>query len=609
MSAESAPPSSSGNQNMPEELQRFSSLDAKMSKDGRRLVYGVNARTGQKVQLKGDDVLDAYGYSPDEAQMDFQGTEPATSGESDEPNSETTEDEKVLRPVEEGELTDGLKDDDLPMAAMGHEPWTLDIKEDDKKPGGVFDIIKDPEDPKSPEDPDDPSSGITPGSPPVDELHDPRGKIGEVINQRIDELKEDGSTEADAHAEAHDEFWGRSPEASEPIDDDPSTPEGPTSPELIAANEAVDEARTELARLRAGRESATFFSRKFSKKKLEAAFERYEEAKAEAGAIAVDLLREQGLEGDELVSAINYGSMQEVTKLIQEQYGIEKEKIEGKRLKRFYDWWNKQGTKFFSFGTVKKGMVMAAIGIPLGVGAAVVAAPLLGAAGLGAGAGLAVARSVSKGLVGNTIRRNAEAGDAAHAKAVDRHQRAKGLVDRSEEASKPLMDSILNDLAKRQTIDTKHGNDRRAATAMAVGAGGAILGYMAAEGVAHIWPGGSPNPPEVPYDSAEADRFSGLVTARPGAPQEAQQFFGSIKPGTEQLPTLSKIDEIWNGVKDQLSPDESRVYNQVVGRLSTTPNFGNDWTVMHADELLNLVKDGNDTNEIIGLLGAGPQNL
>lgn len=52
---------------LPEELHDFDRLEAKVASDGSRRIYGID-NDGKKRQLKGDDVLEAYGYSVDEAQ-------------------------------------------------------------------------------------------------------------------------------------------------------------------------------------------------------------------------------------------------------------------------------------------------------------------------------------------------------------------------------------------------------------------------------------------------------------------------------------------------------------------------------------------------------------
>ncbi len=599
-----------------------------------------------------------------------------------------------LRPAEEGEwkkmvderpqLMDENDPDYLPIAAMGHEPWTFDLKEAPAQPEKPAETpAQDPAEkdntgndgggestPQTVEDVSDKfnkalkerekkekEAGKTDEEAEAsaeeefwNNPDDPRKKIGDVINERIDELKNQGSSEADAHAEAHDEFWGKTPEnapgngggegeppegGEEPPEggEGEPTPEAITSPELEEALTILNDARSELARLRAGRESATFFSNKFSKKKLEAAFEAYEEAKAEAGRISVELLRERGLTGQELLSAINWGSMDEAVKLIEEQYQIEVESVESRHpiTKKFYNWWNKQGTKLFSLGTIKKGAAMAAIGAPIGAAvgiAGIVAAPVVGA-GLAAGAGFAAARSVTRGLVGNKVRRNAEAANVAEAKAQQRHIEAQQIIDALEQVTRAEEDDFvenyvahgyaeavnegMTDQARTQTNETKRGNDRRALTSMAVAAGAGAIAALAADG---IFGGGggdrvtmtSGPRPEADYNP-NFDRMRGILDSGPDAPAKADAFFSNIEPGTPQSPEVSQIDQIWESIKDQLSPQQDRIYNQVVGRLSATEGYGNGWTIQNADRIFDLVKQGNSVDQVISQLNVAPQTV
>ncbi len=352
---------------------------------------------------------------------------------------------------------------------------------------------------------------------------------------------------------------------------------------------------------------------------------------AEAGRISVELLRAHGFTGQELVSAIHWGAMEESVKLIEAQYQIEVQNVETKKLKGFYDWWNKQGTKLFSFGTVKKGAVMAAIGAPIGAAvgiAGIVAAPVVGA-GLAAGAGFAAARGISKGLVGNVVRRNAEAAGVAEAKAQQRHREAQQIIDALESATRAEEDDFVQNYvahdyaeavnegmtgqARTQTGETKRGNDRRALTSMAIAAGAGALGALAGN---FIFGGGggdratmvSGPRPEAEYNP-NIDRMIGIRGSSPDAPGRADAFFGSIEPGTPQSPDVSRIDQIWESVKDQLSPQQDRVYNQVIGRLSATEGFGNNWTVNNADRILDLVKQGNSVDQVMSQLNVAPQTV
>jgi len=60
-----------------------------------------------------------------------------------------------------------------------------------------------------------------------DEESDPRRKIGEAIETRMKELMDGGMSESDAHAQAHDEFWGAKPYEN---DKEPGAPGRPGQP-------------------------------------------------------------------------------------------------------------------------------------------------------------------------------------------------------------------------------------------------------------------------------------------------------------------------------------------------------------------------------------------
>lgn len=642
-------------QKPPEEASQFNALSANVDTQGRVQIRGVDTETGKKSnQLSHDEVLTSYGH-PDyiaerneyraqnkEKETEYSGQKTGVDVLAN--GSEPTKEPRPI-PVKEPKPTESAKnkhnlvpvnddgsdkenDDGLPIAAMAVEPWKLEQVD-----GGAAEPPKPPSGPgetpgggpgevppSGPGDvpPSEPGSGEIPPSGPGEPVpsdpteDDPRKRIGEAVAKRMEELKASGMSESDAHAQAHDEFWGRSESEEEPT---PGIPERLTSPELEAADVLVDVARTEYARMLAGQESSTFFSFKFSEKKVRAAKEAYDEAVANAGAVALGLFRERGVESADLAKANNWGAMEEQFKLISEQFDLEKNAVESKRLKGFYDWWQKQGTKLFSMGTIKKGAVMAAIGVPIGVGAAIIAAPIFAGAGVAAGAGLAVSRSVSKGLVGNAIRRNAEAGSVAEAKVIQRREDATALIMEFENNDRAVEQEYLGRMVTDRSKEVKHGNDKRAATSMVVAAGGAVLGYLAADWVGdHLpWggpkpPPGAPKPPEVPYDP-NPDRLRGIVNARPGAGEQAKNFLESIKPGTQPDADLSKVNSIFESVKGSLSPQQSTTYNEVVGHLSTTSGFGNSWSANHADQIFDLVKGGSDTNEIINTLGAGTSSI
>ncbi len=476
------------------------------------------------------------------------------------------------------------------------------------------------------------------------DIRTPYERIGDAVSGRIDELEEGGATSADAHARVHDEFWGEiSPDSSAeepprdptdpvdpteptepteepPVEPLPELPDIPRTPELERAEAELAIAREEYARMKAGRESSTFFSIKFSSKKVEQARIAYEEAVERAGVEAVRALVSNGLPHEQIRSAVNFGVAVEGTKLIDAQYNHEQQAIDSKVFKGFYKWWSKQsGVK----GAIKKGAVMALVAGPIGVGIGIVGAPILAGGGAGAFLGLAGARSITKGLVGNTIKRNASAESVVTEKAERRKQGIADLITAIESRDELVEQDLVNGLLYKQTIDTKKINDQRAIKGMvvsaAIGAGGALLGAWLGD---HLIDGdktpapgpGEDVPPTNPtgaYDTLDQDRYFGLQTAEPNGAQRANEFFGNLSknPGIAGVdPEMDAVNKIWEGVKGQLSPDQSKLYNQVVGQVAGTPGLGHAWTINNADRLLDLVKNapaGASHQDIFEAIQAG----
>jgi hypothetical protein len=125
---------------------------------------------------------------------------------------------------------------------------------------------------------------------------------------------------------------------------------------------------------------------------------------------------------------------------------------------------------------------------------------------------------------------------------------------------------------------------------------------MAAEGVMGWLDGNGPNGPTPPtedvYNNAGADRMRGILTQRPGAEQDWQNL-GESPLGQGVDLDAQRIDEIYAGVKDSLSPSENSVLNQAIGRLSATEGYGNAWTAQHMNDLVRLAQEGNSLDEIM----------
>ncbi|GDX63037.1 hypothetical protein LBMAG34_5710 [Candidatus Saccharibacteria bacterium] len=101
--------------------------------------------------------------------------------------------------------------------AMGNEPYTTETEDDGPTPFTDYSVFR-------------PKGEQVDGDP----VREGYQKIGEAVNKRIDELKQEGMSDSDAHAKAHDEFWGMVDSASpkpEPPDNDKPEPPDNDKPE------------------------------------------------------------------------------------------------------------------------------------------------------------------------------------------------------------------------------------------------------------------------------------------------------------------------------------------------------------------------------------------
>lgn len=352
------------------------------------------------------------------------------------------------------------------------------------------------------------------------EDEDPYKKIGVAINKRIEELTTGGMSESDAHAQAHDEFWDRTPE-----NDTDLLPEIIKSPELLELEAQLEVARSEYARMRAGKESATFYSFKYNKAKVEEAAQKYEEIKARAEDKAIELLRNNGLDEETIESSANFGRFVEQSKLIIEQYGIEMQRIEKQRpqTRKFFEWWNKQSGKLLSKGTLKKAGVMAVIGAPVGMLVGTVAAPLIGG-GVAGLAGVASLRAISKGILGYRINKGASGFNLAAEKASTRIEHLEDITDRLEAHNEELTAEMIDTLNRRLTDSAKKGNDREALKALLVaGTVGAAGAWLVGELFGGHPPDVPPGPPKPNFSLDDFRRgiYKGVVQQGPDAQHTA----------------------------------------------------------------------------------------
>jgi len=199
---------------------------------------------------------------------------------------------------------------------------------------------------------------------------------------------------------------------------------------LEGAEGNLDGARTRLAEIRARRESRTFHLRGGEKKAdLEAALGEYEANRRIAVIAGIEALyADAGIELDTtgftteqlqqmaedpgVQTAINFGAVMEAHALTREQHSIETAGADGKRFKRFYDFWARNSQDgFFSLGTIKKAAALA----PIGIGAAIIAAPIAAVGGAVAAGGF-VGTRIGRNVVNARINKNARAQTVADTK-------------------------------------------------------------------------------------------------------------------------------------------------------------------------------------------------
>ncbi len=368
-----------------------------------------------------------------------------------------------------------------------------------------------------------------------------RDSAGKDLNRRIGDYDESWNRKS----VENDEFWDRTPE-----NDTDLLPEIVKSPELLELEAQLEIARSEYARMRAGKESATFYSFKYNKAKVEEAAQKYEEIKARAEAKAIELLRSNGLDEETIESSANFGRFVEESKLVIEQYGFEMQRIEKQRpqTRKFFEWWNKQSGKLLSKGTLKKAGVMAVIGAPVGMLVGTVAAPLIGG-GVAGLAGVASLRAISKGILGYRINKGASGFNLAAEKASSRIEHLKEITDRLEAHNEELTAEMVDTLNRRLTDSAKKGNDKEALKALLVaGTAGALGAWL----VGSLFGGPTAEPPGPPKPNFSLDDFKRGI------------YKGVVQQGPEAQHTADiAIDQLTqHGV--QPSASFNQLANQVV---------------------------------------------
>lgn len=413
-------------------------------------------------------------------------------------------------------------------------------------------------------------------------------KIGNAVNDRVKELMDGGMSKSDASAQAIDEFWGIKPfedddtkvdpgvpePPKDPIDTPPEPPKDPEEPvppdvfappeppkdpidtppeppepreprdrddllpelakssELLDAEAELEEARDEYARINSGRQGATFFTKAFSKRKFERARERYETIKAKTEALTTEFLKRKGYSPETIKKASSFGRLVEADKFLKRELAHNTDRISGQSptKRKFYEWWNKQGDKLFSKGTLKKSLVMAAIGLPVGLAVGAVAGPILGG-GLAGAAALGSIRAISRGIIGNRIRKGAA---STVDLAQEQYNRRRAEMVAVTDALNMLGESLTAEMVDRQMVtymtESKRGNDREAIRSILIagavgGLGGAVLGNML-HGTDGKGPWTCPKPPKLGLSGDEVAKgiYKGITSNGP----EATRDFGAL---------------------------------------------------------------------------------
>ena len=530
---------------LPEDLQQYDALDAQVTSNGQRRIYGVDEE-GKKTQLKGDEVLAAYGYTD----ADLPGTQSDVTPTAEDPATSTPETSADKEPDVYDEYTEAVRSGEARDTTFSQ--WVLDAEKrkaakwyTDTRSHGEAAIARSENAP----DTDEKGSGdIEPGLL-IDEEHQERLNAREGrTNPTEDDTdyyawlkRSSGRAEEDAPAEGGEtppvgpEGPGGSSEPTPPEEPGPETPpeepENPEddteaipgiedldSPEYQELREEMEEARSEYAALTAKRRGISFgiFT---SKKRLEAARLRYVEARDRAGAYVAQHLERTGRSPEEVKEMATAARALEAMGLTKEIMDLQLASAEGKRLKPFYDWWARQGGhKFFSKaglkGNLKKGAAMAAIGFVPGVGLGIAGAAVLGPV-VGGVLGASLAARVGRGLMGARINKNAEAPE------VSRVQNATQLgadLERFDANPDDLDTSAITegveDLTSRSVGRNRRRNAQAAAVAAIAGVAGGILGHQIHDIFTHakgpkvidIGPK-APKPPEIPNFGTADERL------------------------------------------------------------------------------------------------------
>lgn len=567
---------------LPEDLQQYDALDAQVTSNGQRRIYGVDEE-GKKTQLKGDDVLAAYGYTD----ADLPGAIPDSSPEAEDPATSAPEASADKEPDVYDEYTEAVRSGEARDKTFSQ--WVLDTEKSkaakwytDTRSHGEAAIARSENGP----DTDEKGSGdIEPGLL-IDEENQERLNAREGrANPTEDDTdyyawlkRSSGRSEEDAPAEGGEtptegpEGPGGPGEPNPPEEPGPETPtpeepetpddtevipgiEDLDDPEYQALREEMEEARSEFAALAAKRRGVSTFSIRASNKRLEKARQRYESLRDQAGAYVAGHLERIGRSPEEIKQLATAARALESMFLTKNVMDLQLASAEGKRLKPFYDWWARQGGhKFFSKaglkGNLKKGVAMAAIGFVPGVGLGIAGAAVLGPV-VGGVLGASLAARVGRGLMGARINKNAEAPEVAR---VQNETQQASDLERFDANPDDLGTSAVTagvmDLTDRSVGRNRRRNAQAAAVAAIAGVAGGILGHQ----IHDIF-----SPPKGPIDKIP-------TTGDPGPP----------KPPTE-IPNFGDLDARypWTHMADKVGAEAAT--NHILDLAQKGQAIG--WTV------------------------------
>lgn len=538
---------------MPEDLNQFSALEARNYSNGANHIYGVG-ENGKKVHLKGDNVLAAYGYT--DADLPANNSDVTTPTPVETPSVETTPESADQSLYDE--YSAAVKDESATIRVKNAETGKMEEKK--VKDMNFREWTKAVESRKA-------ARWYT-----ATRAHGevPEGEIGDLGNgdaagsladredaERVngqegkDHPSEDdvdyyrwlkkgsgksnddggsGSGDGNGDGNGDDDGGGNGDDGTpEEVPTEP-TPEIQLPPEM---GERLNVARDRYVRLNARRRGLIFGRR--NKKELAEAKAEYEAARDLAGQFAAGELTRAGADAAEVQTFATMGAAQELCDVTQMIYDRQIEGADAKKLKGFYDWWARQGGRFFTKagfkGAIKKAGVMAIPMAAVGAAAGAVGITLLGPIA-GALAGAGVARGVARGLMGAHVNKNAEAarvaGEQRDEQILSDDTRLSPRVLNGEILETKDITEGIQDLTDRSIRRNRRRTALAVGVAAAAGVAGTALGshFFGGGGGKHVPgggkhtpTGGSPKPPVTPTIPKPPIDNGGIVEATPTFPK------------------------------------------------------------------------------------------